>query len=397
MAEREIHERGWSLPGTGDGPTVRLRLDKDYHACFSSTFGHITVPLFAIRTPGPRSKTMTPTRSLFPHYPKMRSTDLLLEWECAVAADHPFRKAADALLFFSHGAIDIEDTTIERHAVLIGNAVPKEWLYLAPESVRDILDKRAVRDSKTGHPIIYASTDAHALKRFVDEKWNPTWKMTNGIPVWTVDRQTEATIHIGGEYTWGDCMEVRERFEWLQLRHQEGTVGRMPPIEERHDSFVIDGRKRGCLSVRNACRGHELHGDPTLMKSIPSGVHGTVSAAAQALGKGVAACHRFPKSRRGNRGLDVRFGGDRESVVPVVEDIPQPVVPKASRGVGGAVLVQTLREGEVLQVGSDIRVHIRRLKGSRVTFVIIAPEEVGIKRLRSPQSARQRSLEPDSD
>jgi hypothetical protein len=146
----------------------------------------------------------------------MRSTDLLLQWECAVAADHPFRKAADALLFFSHEAIDIEDTTVERHAVLIGNAVPKEWLYLSPETIRDILDKRAVRDSKTGRPIIYASTDAHALKRFVDEKWNPRWKMTNGIRVWAVDRKTGATIHIGGEYTWGDCMEVRERFEWLQ-------------------------------------------------------------------------------------------------------------------------------------------------------------------------------------
>ena len=216
VAEQEVRDRGWTLSADGGGPRVRFRLDEDYHARFNSTFGRIAVPLFAIRTPGPRSKTLTPTRSLFPHYPKMRSTDLLLEWECAVAADHPFRKAADALLFFSHGAIDIEDTTIERHAVLIGNAVPKEWLYLPPETVRDILDKRAVRDSKTGRPIIYASTDAHALKRFVDEKWNPKWKMTNGIRVWTEDRETGATIHIGGEYTWGDCMEVRERFEWLQ-------------------------------------------------------------------------------------------------------------------------------------------------------------------------------------
>jgi hypothetical protein len=41
-----------------------------------------------------------------------------------LAADHPFRKASEALLFFSHGAVDLEDTTIERHAVAIGNAVP---------------------------------------------------------------------------------------------------------------------------------------------------------------------------------------------------------------------------------------------------------------------------------
>ena len=134
---------------------------------------------------------------------------MLVAWECAVAADHPFRKAAEALLFFSHGAVDIEDTTIERHAVAIGNAVPTEWLYQTPEKIRDILANEAVRDLDTGQPIIYASTDAHALKRFVDDKWNPKWKMTNGIRVWTIDEKTGKTIHLGGEYTWGDCSEVR--------------------------------------------------------------------------------------------------------------------------------------------------------------------------------------------
>ena len=233
VAEREVCDQGWTLPGmASDGPEVRFRLDEDYHARFSSTFGRITVPLFAIRTPGPRSKTVTPTRSLFPHYPKMRSTDLLLEWECAVAADHPFRKAADALLFFSHGAVDIEDTTIERHAVLIGNAVPPEWLYLPPHEVRDILESRAARDLQTGRPIVYASTDAHALKRFIDEKWNPRWKMTNGIRVWTVDRETGATIHLGGQYTWGDCFEVRRRFQWLQ------QVGILPADGDYGDGVV---------------------------------------------------------------------------------------------------------------------------------------------------------------
>lgn len=233
VAEQEVRARGWTLSDAdGDGPRARFRLDEDYVAHFHSTFGHVAVPLFAIRTPGPRSRTVTPTRSLFGHYPKMRSTDLLLQWECALAADHPFRKAADALLFFSHEAIDIEDTTVERHAVLIGNAVPKEWLYLSPETIRDILDKRAVRDSKTGRPIIYASTDAHALKRFVDEKWNPKWKMTNGIRVWAEDRETGATIHIGGEYTWGDCIEVRERFKWLQ---QAGIL----PVDGNYGGGVV--------------------------------------------------------------------------------------------------------------------------------------------------------------
>ena len=39
--------------------------------------------------------------------------------------------------------------------------------------------------------------------------------MSNGIRLWTLDQKTGKTIHLGGEYTWGDCMEVRGRFEWL--------------------------------------------------------------------------------------------------------------------------------------------------------------------------------------
>jgi hypothetical protein len=140
----------------------------------------------------------------------------LLEWECALAADHPFRKAAEALLFFSHGAADVEDTTIERHAVLLGNAVPVEWLYKTPKEIRGILEEKATRDTLTGRPIVYASTDAHALKRFVDETWNPKWKMTNGIRVWCVDRKTRRIHHLGGEFTWGDCRHVAARFEGLQ-------------------------------------------------------------------------------------------------------------------------------------------------------------------------------------
>jgi len=215
-AEKLVHERGWTLdPSRKDAPLARFRRDADYTAHLYSTFGPIAVPLFAVRAPG-QFTTLTPSRPLFPHYPKMRSTELLIEWECAVAADHPFRKAAEALLFFTHGAVDIEDTTVERHAVAIGNAVPTEWLYQTPQRIRELLSTKAVRDVETGQPIIYASTDAHALKRFVDEKWNPKWKMTNGIRVWTVDAKTGKTIHLGGEFTWGDCHEVRRCFLRLQ-------------------------------------------------------------------------------------------------------------------------------------------------------------------------------------
>jgi len=216
-SERCVSERGWSLE---DG-SARYRLDDDYTAHLSSTFGPVAVPLFAMRTPGPGSATVTPARKLFPHYPQMRSSELLVEWECALAADHPFRKAAEALLFFSHGAADIEDTTIERHAVAVGKAIPSNWLYRTPADIRKVLRERAAQDLDTGLPIIYASTDAHALKRFVDDKWNPKWKMTNGIRVWTVDKKSGETIHLGGQYTWGDCLEVRRCFQRLQ---QQGVL-----------------------------------------------------------------------------------------------------------------------------------------------------------------------------
>lgn len=212
-----VEERGWTLgPGNTAAPVARFRLDDGYFAKLWSTFGRVAVPLFALRTPGAGTETIAPARDLFPHRKKMRSTELMLEWECAVGADQPFRKAAEALRFFTHGAVDIEDTTIERHAVTIGNAVPTEWLYQAPEAIREILATRAVRDTITDHPIIYASTDAHALKRFVDDRWNPKWKMSNGIRVWTVDKKTGKTIHLGGEYTWGDCLDVRKRFQRLR-------------------------------------------------------------------------------------------------------------------------------------------------------------------------------------
>jgi len=150
---------------------VRLRMDNSYIGKLNSTFGKLRVPWFAFRDA--EGHTHAPARKLFAQRPKMRVTELLLEWECALAADHPFRKAAEALLFFSHGAADVEDTTIERHAVLVGNAIPFEMLYMKPEKLREVLEKKASRDSETGRPIIYASTDAHALKRFVDRELGP--------------------------------------------------------------------------------------------------------------------------------------------------------------------------------------------------------------------------------
>ena len=126
-----------------------------------------------------------------------------------------FRKAAEALLFFSHGAVDVEDTTIERHAVLVGSTIPREWLYRSVGEIREILRDRATLDTTTGRPFVYVSTDAHALRLFDDESWAAAWKMVNGVRMWCKDRVTNATIHLGGEFTTGDCHEVVRRLRLL--------------------------------------------------------------------------------------------------------------------------------------------------------------------------------------
>ena len=109
----------------------------------------------------------------------------------------------------------VEDTTIARHAVMVGNLIDRQWLYRPLAEVREGLAQRATRDTESGKPIMSASTDAHAQRRYVDETWDAEWKMANGIRLWCVDRSTGATIHIGGEYTWGDCGQVGAAFAAL--------------------------------------------------------------------------------------------------------------------------------------------------------------------------------------
>jgi hypothetical protein len=203
--ERAIEELGLELTD------VRLRMDTDYWAKIRTTLGPIAFPWFAFRWRGVR----VPARALFPLHPDVRSSDLLLEWESSVASDHPFRKAEEALRFFSHGAAVVEDTTIERHAVLVGQTVPSEMLYLPKDKMREVLTKRAVLDTETGRPIVHVSTDAHALRLFVDKTWAAKWKMVNGIRLWCKDRDTDETIHLGGEFTTGDSSEVVRRLHDL--------------------------------------------------------------------------------------------------------------------------------------------------------------------------------------
>jgi hypothetical protein len=127
------------------------------------------------------------------------------------------------LTYFTHGAVRLEDTTIARHLVRLGQLVTRDDMYRTPEEIRAILLEQATRDRETGRPLLNMSSDAHALRRFVDDTWAAKWKMTNGIRLWCEDNKTGQVIHLGGEFTWGDCQEVRAIFEDLIAR------GILPP------------------------------------------------------------------------------------------------------------------------------------------------------------------------
>jgi hypothetical protein len=146
-----------------------------------------------------------------------------LEWETRLGSDHPFRTAQQALTYFTHGAVRLEDTTIARHLVRVGQLITRDDMYRAPEEIRRVLLERATRDRETNRPLLYCSSDAHALRRFVDDTWAAKWKMSNGIRLWCEDKKTGRVIHLGGEFTWGDCHEVRAIFQDLITR------GILPP------------------------------------------------------------------------------------------------------------------------------------------------------------------------
>jgi hypothetical protein len=200
---------------------VQPRGDQSYWAEINTTFGRVRFPLFAYREFLRVGATVTraPARgSVFPYSHRSRSSPVLLEWEVRLGAEHPFRRAQQALAFFSHDAVAVEDTTIEHNMVWASPLVEREWLYQPPAEIRRILAEEATRDRDTGRPILYMSSDAHALRRYVDETWDAQWKMTNGIRLWCESAKTGQTIHIGGEYTWGDCRAVAAAFEDLIAR-----------------------------------------------------------------------------------------------------------------------------------------------------------------------------------
>lgn len=196
----------------------RLRTDDAGYITVHTTFGPITFPIFAYRdisTPA-GSVTRSPGRVLFPYHRSCRSSPLCLQWEARLGLQHPFRKAEEMMHFFTRGVSTIEDTTISRHMLVLSQMIEPEWLYRTPEDLRDTLRDKATRDKVTGCPIVYVSSDAHALRRYVGDTWALQWKMVNGIRVWCEDADTGQFIHLGGEFTWGDCREVGARIRALR-------------------------------------------------------------------------------------------------------------------------------------------------------------------------------------
>jgi len=193
---------------------LRLRLDRDYWLTQMTTLGAVSVPLFAYRDES--GKVRCPARTkVFPLHPACRSSELCLEWETKLGSQLPFRQAQDGLTFFTHGAAHLEDSTIARHGAVVGAVIDRTWTYRSSAEIREILRTKATRDGATGKPLLYLSTDAHALRRYVDASFDAPWKMVNGIRMWSVDRTNGQILHLGGEYTWGDCQEVARRFASL--------------------------------------------------------------------------------------------------------------------------------------------------------------------------------------
>jgi hypothetical protein len=196
---------------------IRLRPEPEYWHKVTTTFGPVCFPTFAYRqrNRGCGEVTRRPAHGLFPYHRKCHSSLLCLEWESRLGSDHPFRQAQEALRFFTHEAVRLEDTTIQAHLVSVSQLIDRSFLYRDADTIRNILANHATRDRQTGQPILYMSSDAHALRRLVDETWDTQWKMANGIRIWCEDSKTGKVIHLGGEFLWGDYAQVRGAFQWL--------------------------------------------------------------------------------------------------------------------------------------------------------------------------------------
>ena len=57
------------------------------------------------------------------------------------------------------------------------------------------------------------------------------------------------------------------------------------------------------------------------------------------------------------------------------------------------MLVMTHREGEVLEIGPDIRVYIKRVRGNWVRIGIDAPKDVTLNRVKAERDSRPEGQE----
>ena len=196
---------------------VRWRREPEYHATVRTTVGEIPVWTWSYRHRNACGgwTTRTPALGTVIARRRTRSSTLTLEWESKVAALHPYRQSAELLRYFSAGKLTVEDNTIARHVVAIASMMKTEWKYLPPAEIAEILRSKATCDQQTGRPLLYFSCDAHTLRQYEDDTWSAPWKNVNGLRLWCQDRKTGGIIHIGGDFTVGDCKDVVELVEEL--------------------------------------------------------------------------------------------------------------------------------------------------------------------------------------
>lgn len=60
------------------------------------------------------------------------------------------------------------------------------------------------------------------------------------------------------------------------------------------------------------------------------------------------------------------------------------------------MLVLTQKEGEILQVGDDVRIYIKRIKGNWVRLCIDAPRHVELRRIPAPARQAAQGEEDES-
>jgi sRNA-binding carbon storage regulator CsrA len=79
--------------------------------------------------------------------------------------------------------------------------------------------------------------------------------------------------------------------------------------------------------------------------------------------------------------LYLRCGADATGVVKA-RTLGRRITPQSKES---GMLVLTQKEGEILQVGKDVRIFIKRIKGNWVRLCIDAPKEVELKRIPAPK------------